>query len=80
MAAAGYPIPVCVMAAKPHREPPVSEETGKISIAKDGTLIADVNEETLKKILIKSIITNRTSDKDKKPNIIWGKIKKDKNK
>lgn len=27
----------------------VSEETGKISIAKDGTLIADVNEEVLKK-------------------------------
>ena len=26
----------------------VSEETGKISIAKDGKLIADVNEETLK--------------------------------
>ena len=31
----------------------VSEETGKISIAKDGKLIADVNEETLKKTLIK---------------------------
>ena len=31
----------------------VSEETGKISIAKDGKLITDVNEETLKKILIK---------------------------
>lgn len=37
----------------------VSEETGKISLAKDGTLIADVDEETLKKILIKNIITNR---------------------
>lgn len=37
----------------------VSEETGKISVAKDGTLIADVEEETLKKILIKNIVTNR---------------------
>ena len=34
----------------------VSEETGKISIAKDGTLIADVKEEVLKKILIKNLI------------------------
>ncbi len=58
----------------------VSEETGKVSIAKDGTLIADVNEETLKKILLKNIITNRTSEKNKKSNIIWEKIKKDKNK
>ena len=32
----------------------VSEETGKISIAKDGTLIADVKEDALKKILIKN--------------------------
>ena len=37
----------------------VSEESGKISIAKDGTLIADVKEEALKNILIKNIITNR---------------------
>ena len=58
----------------------VSEETGKVSIAKDGTLSADVNEETLKKILLKNIITNRTSEKNKKSNIIWEKIKKDKNK
>lgn len=34
----------------------VSEETGRISIAKDGTLIADVKEEVLKKILIKNLI------------------------
>ena len=40
----------------------VSEETGKVSIAKDGTLIADVKEETLKKILIKNIVTNRYGD------------------
>ena len=30
----------------------VSEETGKVSIAKEGTLIADLKEEALKKILI----------------------------
>ena len=40
----------------------VSEETGKVSIAKDGTLIADVKEETLKKILIKNIITKRIDE------------------
>ena len=37
----------------------VSEETGKISIAKDGTLIADVKEDTMKKILIKHIVNKR---------------------
>ena len=37
----------------------VSEETGKISIAKDGTLIADVKEDALKKILIKNIVSKR---------------------
>lgn len=35
----------------------VSEETGKISVAKDGTLIADLKEDALKKILIKNLIT-----------------------
>ena len=35
----------------------VSEETGKISIAKDGTLIADVKEDALKRILIKNLVT-----------------------
>lgn len=34
----------------------VSEETGKVSIAKDGTLIADVREDVLKKILMKNLI------------------------
>jgi diadenylate cyclase len=48
----------------------VSEETGKISIAKDGTLIADVREDTLKKILIKNLITKEMSEKNN--------IKKDK--
>jgi len=34
----------------------VSEETGKISVAKDGHLYADLNEDTLKKILLKNLI------------------------
>lgn len=38
-----------------------SEETGKISVAKDGTLIADVREDVLKKILISNIVTKRFS-------------------
>lgn len=49
----------------------VSEETGKISIAKDGTLIADVREDVLKKILIKNLINehnyiNKNNNQDKK--------------
>ena len=44
----------------------VSEETGKISIAKEGTLIADLKEEALKKILISNIITKRFKETDKK--------------
>lgn len=53
----------------------VSEETGKVSVAKDGTLIADVNEETLKKILIKNIITNRLVDEKKIKNERLNKLK-----
>ena len=37
----------------------VSEETGKISVAKDGTLIMDVREDVLKKILISNVVTKR---------------------
>ena len=48
----------------------VSEETGKMSIAKDGTLIADVREDVLKKILIKNLITEP---------IHTSKVKKEKN-
>lgn len=44
----------------------VSEETGKISIAKDGTLIADLKEDALKNILIKNMITKRFGDEKKK--------------
>ena len=34
----------------------VSEETGEISIARDGQLIVDVEDETLKRILIKHLV------------------------
>lgn len=49
----------------------VSEETGKISVAKNGTLIADVKEEALKQILIKNLVPKveekkKLSKKDKK--------------
>lgn len=43
----------------------VSEETGKVSIAKDGTLIADVREDVLKKILIKNLIVEAPKNKKK---------------
>ena len=42
----------------------VSEETGKISVAKDGTLIADVREDVLKKILISNVVTKRFYEED----------------
>lgn len=53
----------------------VSEETGKISIAKDGTLIADVTEEVLKKILIKNIVTNRLIEEKQIKNERLNKLK-----
>ena len=40
----------------------ISEETGKVSVAKDGTLIADVREDVLKKILISNIVTKRLNE------------------
>ena len=44
-----------------------AEETGKVSVAKDGTLIADVREDVLKKILISNIVTKRLNEaKEKK--------------
>ena len=62
----------------------ISEETGKISVAKDGTLIADVNEETLKKLLIKNTVTNRYVEskgiKKDRINELKNKFKKQKNK
>ena len=56
----------------------VSEETGRVSVAKEGTLIADVKEEALKKILISNIITKRFKENDKKN--IFDKVKNIKNK
>ena len=53
----------------------VSEETGKISVAKDGTLIVDVDEEMLKKLLLKNLIKNRLEN-NKINNKIKNKIKK----
>ena len=57
----------------------VSEETGKVSVAKDGTLIADVREDVLKKILISNIVTKRftVEKKDKKVIIKSNKASKE---
>lgn len=44
----------------------ISEETGKISVAKDGVLIADVKEDSLKNILIKHVVTKRFGDERQK--------------
>lgn len=50
----------------------VSEETGKISIAKDGTLIVDVKEEALRQILIKNVVTKRFGNENlKKKKAKW---------
>ena len=43
----------------------VSEETGKMSVAKNGTLIADVREDVLRKILISNVITKRFANEKK---------------
>ena len=54
----------------------VSEETGKVSVAKDGTLIADVREDVLKKILISNVVTKRLNEaKEKEKNGLKEKIK-----
>ena len=53
----------------------VSEETGKISVAKDGTLIADVREDALKKILISNIVTKRFPKNEKEKNEKFIKFK-----
>ena len=57
----------------------VSEETGKISIARDGTLIADVKDDALKHILIKYLITARFG-KEEDNRIDRIKVKLNKNK
>ena len=53
----------------------VSEETGKISVAKDGTLIADVREDALKKILISNIVTKRFTEQKVIKNEKFSKLK-----
>ena len=47
----------------------ISEETGRISVAKDGQLYADLNEETLKKILIKNLIVEEQKQENKNEDI-----------
>ena len=44
----------------------ISEETGRISIAKDGVLIADLKEEALKNILIKNLVIKKFGDDTEK--------------
>ena len=44
----------------------VSEETGKVSVAIDGNLIADVKEEALRNILIKHVINKRFTGESQK--------------
>ena len=58
----------------------VSEETGKISVAKDGTLIADVREDALKKILINNLVTKRFADKKPKNKNVFSRLKQKINK
>lgn len=58
----------------------ISEETGKISIAKDGTLIADLKEDALKNILIKHVVTKRFGDENQTKKIKFKKVKNIENK
>ena len=58
----------------------VSEETGKISIAKDGTLIADVKEDVLKKILLKNMIIQPKVENENKSKFYVKSKNKDKDK
>lgn len=46
----------------------ISEETSKISIAKDGNLIVDLKEEALKNILIKNLVTKKFENEELKKN------------
>ncbi len=56
----------------------ISEETGKMSVAKDGALIADVREDVLKKILISNIVTKRFAIEKKERKEKLKKIKEEK--
>ena len=53
----------------------VSEETGKVSVARDGILIADLREDALKKILIKNVVTSRFGDINEQKKIKVRKMK-----
>lgn len=53
----------------------VSEETGKVSVAKDGTLILDVNEDALKQILMKNLVTKRFGNEEAKKRKVSKKTK-----
>ena len=44
----------------------VSEETGKISVAKDGTLIMDVKEDALRQILMKNVVNKKFGNEELK--------------
>ena len=46
----------------------ISEQSGKISIAKDGVLIPDISEQALKQVLIKNLITKRLHNRDESIN------------
>ena len=56
----------------------VSEETGKISLAKDGTLLVDLKEEALRNILIKSVLIKKYGNET--PKKLPKFVKKNKNK
>ncbi len=53
----------------------VSEETGKISVAKDGSLIADVRIDVLKKILITNIVTKRFGEEQTNHHKLFHNVK-----
>lgn len=55
----------------------ISEETGKISIAKDGNLIIDLKEEALKNILIKNLVTKKFDENRNKKKFRLKKSKKE---
>ena len=56
----------------------ISEETGKISVAKDGTLIVDVKEDALKNILIKHIVLKRFGEEKTQKVKLLNKLKSNK--
>ena len=60
----------------------VSEETGKVSVAKDGTLIADVSKDALKRILMKHLVTARFGSEERTTRMskLRGKVQAEKKK